>query len=136
MNNRQAGSAKLIKLAVIVAICSILVIAVMLLPKGFKNDLSLVGQGLVSVVLAHDKNLVGGTTTMALLNKVRSDYEGKVEFLAVDIATPVGQAFVRQQGVRAIDLVMFSRQGSRLRVLNGGISEQELRSALDEVLTL
>lgn len=134
MNDQQKGSAKLIKLAVILAICGVIATAVMLLPKGFKNDLTLIGQGSPSVVLVHDKNLVGGTTTMALLNKVRPDYKGKVVFLAVDIVTPTGQAFMQEQAVRAIDIVVFGPDGSRQQVLKGGVNEQELRSTLDATI--
>lgn len=134
MNHQKPGSGKSIKLIVIVAICSILVVAVMLLPKGFKDDLSLIGHGSVSVVLTHDKNLVDSTTMMELLNKVRSDYKDNVEFLAVDIATPTGQTFLREQNVGVINLVIFSPDGSRKRVVNGRIGEQELRSILDDVL--
>lgn len=131
MNYQQAGSAKLTKLMVILGICAILAFAVMMLPKGFKSDLTLIGQGSVTAVLIHDKDLVGGTTTMALLNDVRSDYEGSVEFLAVDVATPVGQTFMREQGVSVIELVVFGPDGTRLQVLRAGITEPELRTALD-----
>ncbi len=134
MDYHQKGSAKLVKLGVMLAICSILVIAVMLLPKGFKDDLSLVGQGTVSVVLTHDKNLVGGTTMMALLNDIRPDYQGRVQFLAVDVVTPVGQAFLQEQRVGLINLVIFGPDGTRDRVLSGNTTEQQLRAVLDEVL--
>lgn len=128
MNHKQAGFAKLI---VIVAICSVLALAALSLPKGFKSDLTLIGKGTVTVVLIHDKNLVGGATTMALLNDVRSNYEGSVEFLAADIATPEGHTFMRDQRVKAIELVVFGPDGSRLQVLRAGITEQELRTALN-----
>ena len=124
-------------LAVIIAVCGILAAAVMLMPKGFKDDLSLIGQGSVSVVLVHDKNLVAGTTTMELLNKVRSDYEGTVNFLAVDVVTPIGRTFMREQGVNVIDLVVFDQDGAMKRVMSGGgLSEQQLRSVIDDLLTL
>jgi len=133
MRYRQAGSA-LIKLAVILAICGILVIAVTLLPKGFKDDLSLIGQGTVSVVLVHDKNLVPSTTMMELLNKVRADYEEKVLFLAVDLATATGQRFSQSQRAGAVDLVIFGPNGQRQRLLDGKTGEQQLRAALDASL--
>ncbi|MFT7389699.1 MAG: hypothetical protein ACI8VC_002971 [Candidatus Endobugula sp.] len=133
----QTGSAKWMTLAVIIAVCGILAAAVMLMPKGFKDDLSLIGQGSVSVVLVHDKNLVAGTTTMELLNKVRSDYEGTVNFLAVDVVTPIGRTFMREQGVNVIDLVVFDQDGAMKRVMSGGgLSEQQLRSVIDDLLTL
>jgi len=132
MNFKQTGSIK-IKLVVIVAICSVLAFAILSLPKGFKSDLTLIGKGTATVVLIHDKNLVGAATTMALLNDVRSDYEDSVEFLAADIVTPEGQAFMRQQSVGVIELVVFGPDGTRLQVLRAGITEQELRTALDEL---
>jgi len=134
MNHKQSGSATLIKLAVVLTICGILAFAITSLPKGFKDDLSLIGQGSVGVVLVHDKTLVRSTTMMELLNKVRSDYEGEIEFLAVDIDTPTGHTFSQQQRVNVIDLVIFDRNGVRQRVLNGTIDEKELRSALDDTL--
>ena len=135
MTYAQTGSAKQTNLFIILFICVILVAAAMLLPKGFSDDLSIIGQGSVVVVLTHDKNTVDGMLKMDLLNKVRSDYEGKVDFLAVDVNTPEGQAFTRQQGVGTIVLVLFAQNGSRRDVLGAGIGEQELRSALDDILS-
>ena len=134
MITKQTGSASLIKLAVVLAVCGILAFAITSLPKGFKDDLSLIGQGSVSAVLVHDKNLVRSTQMMEILNKIRSDYEGKVVFLAVDLDTPVGQSFSQGQQVGAIDLVIFDREGVRQNVLNGAANEQDLRSALDDTL--
>ena len=135
MTYAQTGSAKQTNLFIILFICVILVAAAMLLPKGFSDNLSIIGQGSVVVVLTHDKNAVDGILTMDLLNKIRSDYYGKVDFLAVDVNTLEGQAFTRQQGVGAIVLVLFGPDGSRRDVLGAGIGEQELRSALDDILS-
>jgi len=131
----QTGSVKLIKLGVILAICGIITFGIMLLPKGFKDDLSVIGQGLASVVLTQDKDLVGTATMMALLNKVRPDYEGTVNFLAVDVNTPIGQNFMQQQRVGPIALVMFGLDGSRQAVFKRGISEGDLRLTLDNLLS-
>ena len=134
MTYAQTGSARLANLVIILVICVILVAAAMLLPKGFSDDLSIIGQGSAVVVLTHDKNTMGGVVTMDLLNKVRSDYEGKVDFLAVDVNTPGGQAFTQQQSVGTIVLVLFGPDGSRRDVIDGDIGEQDLRSALDGIL--
>ncbi len=134
MNYEQTGSAKLIKLGVILAICGVIFIGVMLLPKGFKDDLSVIGQGSASVVLTQDKDLVGTATMMALLNKVRPDYEGTINFLAVDVNTPIGRSFMQQQSVGPITIVMFGLDGSRQAVFRRGISERELRASLDNLL--
>ena len=136
MNDKQTGSAKLIKLGIILAIFGVVAAGVLLLPKSFKDDLSVIGQGEVSIVLTHDKHLVGGTTMMALLNKVRPDYAEKVNFLAVDVDTPIGRNFLKQQKVGPIALVMFGLDGSRQSVFRRGISEADLRTALDQLLSL
>ena len=133
MINQQRGSAGLIKLAVIFAVCGILAIAGLLLPKGFKDDLSLIGQGNVSAVLLHDKNLVSTTKMMELMNKVRSDYEPGIVFLAADIVTPAGRNFSQTQGIGVVNLLIFDPDGKRLTALNGGANEQQLREVLDGV---
>jgi hypothetical protein len=136
MTYTQTGSARRTNLVIILFVCVILVAVAMLLPKSFSDNLSIIGQGSVVVVLTHDKNSMGGAMTMDLLNKVRSDYEGKVDFLVVDVNTPKGRAFTRQQGVGAVVLVLFAPDGSRRGKLGGGIGEQALRSALNDILSL
>ncbi len=123
-----------VKLAVLASVTGILAIMFLMLPKGFKDDLSLVGNGTVSVVLTHDKNLLDSTRMMELMNAVRSDYQGTVEFLAVDLATPVGQGFVREQLVGPVTLVFFGAEGERRQVLDSRVNEQQLRETLDQLL--
>ena len=131
----QTGSAKLTNFAIIIAICVILFVAVILLPKGFSDDLTIIGKGSVAVVLTHDKNSMNGIEMMDLLNKVRSDYKGEVEFLVVDVNTVKGQTFMQQQRVGAIVLVLFDPDGTRGDMIGGDIGEQELRSAFDSILS-
>jgi thioredoxin-like negative regulator of GroEL len=131
----QAGSAKIIKLGVILVILGVFAVGVMLLPKGFKDDLSVIGQGSASVVLVHDKNLVGSGKLMEIMNKVRSDYEEEVNFLAVDVNTPIGQNFMREFGVGSIAVVFFGRDGSRNTEFERGIDEKELRLTLDKLIS-
>jgi len=135
MTYTQNGFARLTNLVIILAVCVILVTAIMLLPKGFSDDLSKIGQGSVVLVLTHDKDTVGGMLAMELLNTIRSDYEGMVDFLAVDVNTSQGHAFTRQQGVGSVVLVLFGPDGSRRDVLSAGISEKELRSVLNATLS-
>jgi len=106
-------------------------VAVLLLPKGFSDDLSKIGQGLPVVVLMHDKNSVKSLALMELLNKIRSDYAGKIEFLAVDIDSQEGQVFSRRQAVGAITLLLFDAHGVRRAVLDQSADENLLRSVLD-----
>lgn len=131
----QTGSATRTSLIVVLVICASLAVAVMLLPKGFSDNLSKIGQGSVVVVLTHDKNSVGSMELMELLNKVRSDYAGKVDFLAVDFNSREGQTFGRQQAVGSVVLVLFGPDGARRGVLGSRIDEKDLRSEIDGILS-
>lgn len=132
----QSGSTKIVTVAVLAIVAGILAIAVLLLPKGFSDDLTVIGRGTSSVVLTHDKNLVASTEMMQLLNKIRPDYQDKIQFLAVDVVTPIGIRFVREQQVGVVELVIFDGKGNRQQVLRGGASEVQLRAALDTVARL
>lgn len=134
MTHTQTGSATRTSLMIVLVIGALLAAAVMLLPKGFSDDLSKIGQGVAVVVLTHDKNTVGSMEYMELLNKVRADYAGKVDFLAVDIHTQEGQAFSRRQNVGAAVLVLFDPDGVKRGVLYHGIGEQKLRSEINHVI--
>ena len=133
MKIRQSGAA-LNKLLIAIAVAGLLSILILLLPKGFKGDLSLIGNGKFSAVLIFDKNLVGTSQMMELLNDVRSDYEDQVQFLAVDVATPTGQNFIRNERVGILDLLIFGQSGTRQEVISGGLNETQLRSLLDRIL--
>jgi hypothetical protein len=119
-------------LFVVFVVAVVLTLAVLLLPRGFSDDLTRIGQGMAVVVLTHDKNSVRSMELMDLLNKVRPDYVG-IDFLAIDIDTPAGGTFIRQQGVGGVSLVMFDQSGTRLAVLDRKIGEMDLRTALDTV---
>lgn len=133
MKNYQKGFISRITIGIVLGICLVLAFAVTLLPKGFKDDLTLIGKGTASVVLVHDKHLVESAGMMELLNKVRADYEPRVLFLAVDIATPVGQRFTRDQNAGPLDLIAFGPAGEKVTVVSGGTNEQGLRSILDGI---
>ena len=135
MTHSQTGSVTRTNLMVVLVVAAILAAAVMLLPRGFSDDLSKIGQGVAVVVLTHDKNSVGSMEYMELLNQVRSDYDGKVEFLTVDIINSrEGQAFSRRQNVGSAVLVLFGPDGVRRGVLYHGIGEQQLRSELNRII--
>lgn len=132
----QNGFARHNYVVIVLVVGVLLAAATMLLPKGFSEDLSKIGQGSVVLVLTHDKNYMGGAAAMEMLNTVRSDYEGRVDFLAIDVNTPKGQAFTRLQGVGAEVLILFGPDGSRRDVFRAGIGQEQLRSVLDSALSV
>lgn len=109
--------------------------AVMLLPKSFSDDLTLIGKGSASVVLTSDNNLVVSQTSMEMLNKIRSDYEGDVHFLVADVGTSKGQGFMRKQQVGVAWLLFFDTDGKRENLLEADASETVVRAVLDKLLS-
>ena len=97
MKYTQTGSAARTTLITLVAIVAFLGVAIMLLPKGFSTDTSVIGQGSHVVVLAHNKEYAQSLTLMDLLNKMRSEYSSQIEFRVIDMNTPQGHAFLQQQ---------------------------------------
>jgi len=115
----------------ILVVCLVIIFAVLLLPKGFSDDLSRIGQGVPAVVLMHDRNSVKSQGLMELLNKIRPDYAGRIEFLAVDIDSQEGRTFSRQQAVGAVVLLCFDARGGRRALLDQTVDAKTLRSVLE-----
>jgi hypothetical protein len=133
MHILQNGSAKTINLVAIASIIALLAIAVSMLPKGFSDDLSKIGKGSNIAVLIHNKNAIQSLNLMDRLNRIRTDYENKIEFLVVDIETEEGKQFTQEQNLTDIGLVFFGPNGARQGILSASnISDDKgLRRSLD-----
>ena len=129
----HTGSAARTTLITLVAIVAFLLVAIMLLPKGFSSDTSVIGQGSHVVVLAHNKESMYSLNLMDSLNKVRSEYSDRIEFRVVDMNTPIGQAFLQQQQVQLGSLLFFAPDGTRQRVVSNIVDETELRASLNSI---
>lgn len=136
MHRSQTGSALRSSLITVGIIAALLIIAFLMLPKGFSDDLSRIGQGSNVVVLTHNKEAVQSLDLMTLLNKVRSDYADRIEFLVVDIDTDAGRAFMEQQQIGGSALLLFDPDGTRRGVLVSVRDEQTLRAALGNAFGL
>ena len=136
MNRTQTGSALRTTLITIAATTAVLAFLITRLPQGFSDDLSKIGRGSNIAVLVHNKSTVRSQNLMSLLNQVRPDYAGKVEWLVADIETESGKAFVREQQVKDSILVFFGPDGTRRGVLEGAVDENGLRMALDDAFSL
>lgn len=117
----------LITTTVVTVLVSILVT---LLPKGYKDDLSRIGKGVGTVVLIHNKNGVQSLNLMGLVDKVRPDFEGHVEFLIAEVDTASGRAFLQSQQASNVGLVLFAADGKRLGFVDGNIDRDALRATL------
>ena len=123
MTHLSNGSAMRTTLITVFVIVAFLAVAVMLLPKGFSGDTSIIGQGSNVVVLAHNKDSVQSLNLMEFMNQVRGDYAGKIEFVVADANTPQGSSFVEAQQVELGTLLMFLPDGRRLKVVSNMLTE-------------
>lgn len=127
MNVNQAGNigiaaasphARKIKWAVIAFFLAVAAIVVMNLPRGFSDDLSRIGKGKAAIVLVRDKNLTQSFDLMNVLDSVRDQYAGKVEFLLTDFDTSQGRAFIEANKAARATLVLFDANGNLVKVLS------------------
>ncbi len=106
-------------------------IFVLSLPRGYSVDLARIGKGIDVVVLVHDQGVIGSDQLMRVLDTVRPEYEGRIEFLVADLNLPAGREFATAHGVESATLIFFGPDGRRLKTLRGPQNEGTLRDALD-----
>ena len=104
------------------------------LPSGYSDDLSRIGKGKAAVVLVRDKNAVQTFDLMDVMNGIRDQYAGQVEFLLTDFDTPQGRAFIAANGAARATLVLLDVNGKLVKVLyppqTAGNVQQEITAAL------
>lgn len=110
------------------------VVAVMNLPRGYSDDLSRIGKGKAAVVLVRDKNAVQTFDLMEVMNGIRDQYAGQVEFLLTDFDTTQGRAFIAANGAARATLVLLDANGKLAKVLyppqTAGNVQQEIGAVL------
>ncbi len=103
-----------------------------LLPRGYSQDISLIGKGENAVVLVHDHNKLASLETMNALNTLRGEYEGHVKFLVADIFTRKGKGFAEKYDTPFTALVFFAPNGERLKTLYGQQDAATIRETLNQ----
>ncbi|MGA7595040.1 MAG: hypothetical protein WCA64_07580 [Gallionella sp.] len=112
-----SGNSPKIKWIVITLLSLLAVIIAMNLPRGFSDDMSQIGKGRIAVVLVRDKNAAESLQLMNVVDDIRSQYAGRVEFLLTDYDTPEGRAFMAAHNAARISLVLFDPSGKEVKVL-------------------
>ena len=100
------------------------------------SDLSAIGQGQPSLVLAYENYSPESGAVLNQLNRIKKDYQGTMNFAVADLGTPQGQAFARQHNLSNGAAVFLSAEGKPLRVTFPTSDEQALRKLLNEYLSL
>jgi hypothetical protein len=104
--------------------------AAMNLPRGFSDDLSRIGKGKAAVVLVRDKNAVQSFDLMEVMNGIRDQYAGRVEFLLTDFNTPEGNAFIAAKGAARVTLVVLDANGKTANVLYPPQTAESVQQAI------
>jgi len=121
-----------LKLLIVLLVIGFAATLISLLPRGYSQDISLIGKGENIVVLVHDHNKVASLETMNAMNTLRGEYEGRVKFLVADIFTREGKGFAEKYDTPFTALVFFAPSGERLKTLYGQQDAAAIRNALNQ----
>lgn len=83
--------------------------------QAMSTDLSQIGQGQPSVVLAFENYSPGSMNALDQLNQIRGQYEPEVQFLVADLGTPEGRAFASRFGLSPGSTVLLDGSGNLIR---------------------
>jgi hypothetical protein len=128
------GHARKIKWVVALLLLSLVATVVMNLPRGFSDDLSRIGKGKAALVLVRDKSAVQSFDLIEVMNGIRDQYSGKVEFLLTDFNTPEGRAFITANGAERVTVVVFDANGNKVNVLYAPQTAESMQQAIAAVL--
>ena len=125
---------RIIKWVVAALFVLLAVVAVMNLPRGYSDDLSRIGKGKAAIVLIRDKNAVQTFDLMEVMNGLRDQYAGQVEFLLTDFNTPQGRAFMAANEAPRVTLVLLDADGKLVKVLYPPQTAENLQQEIAGVL--
>ncbi|MEO8332806.1 MAG: hypothetical protein ABI479_10270 [Gallionella sp.] len=128
---KRAGKLKWVVIAFFVMLA---VVAVMNLPRGYSDDLSRIGKGKPAIVLIRDKNAVQTFDLMEVMNGIRDQYAGQVEFLLTDFNTPQGRAFMDANKASRVTLVLLDASGKQVSILHSPQTAESMQQEIDSVL--
>jgi len=108
----------------------------LLVVKPVSMDLSSIGQGKPSLVLAYENFSPTGGAALERLREIRGDYQDQVHFIVADLGTPEGRGFASRHRLIDGESLLLDAQG--LPIDSWMLSENSSRVSerLDKVLGL
>jgi len=131
---KAPGRARKIKWVVIGLLLLVVAIVIMNLPRGFSDDLTRIGKGKAAVVLVRDKSAVQSFDLIEVMNGIRDQYAGKVEFLLTDFDSPEGRAFITANGAARVTVTVFDANGNKVNILYPPQTAESMQQAIAAVL--
>ena len=121
------------KVFTVVLVLAVIVLGISMLPRGFSENLSAIGQGKPVAVHIYNKESVASIDLMDILGKLRGEYEDRIELVVADLNHERGRRFAEQQSLGIGDLALFDAEGRRVAVINPPHQREKLRRALDQL---
>jgi len=117
--------------ASLVILAAIGYFVIMAVGKPISSDLSVIGQGKPSLVLAYENYSPAGGDALNRLRQVKSDYVSRLNFVVADMGTPQGLAFANRYQLIDGRAIFLKPDGQPLEATNIPADEQALRRHLD-----
>lgn len=121
------------KLLTVGVLLGVAVFAVSLLPRGYSQDISLIGKGDRIVVLFQEPFTVDGQTNVDTMNALRDEYDGRVKFVLADKKVEQGKKFGEKYDVNSTAFVFFAPTGEKISVLYGSHNADALRKNINQI---
>ncbi len=102
--------------------------------KPVSMDLSSIGQGEPSLVLAYENFSPTGGAALEQLREVRDDYEDRLQFIVADLGTPQGRGFAERHRLIDGQAVLLDGQGKPVDTWMVQDDPAALRARLDNTL--
>ena len=130
------GSPLWSKLFTVVVLVGAALFSIALLPRGYSQDVSLVGQGDRVVVLFQEEFSVDGQRNMDTMNALRSEYDDRVQFVVADRKLEQGKKFAEKYEINSTAFIFFTPTGKKIVTLYGEQSRELLRENINKAFNL
>lgn len=106
---------------------------VTLLPKGYSEDLSVIGSGTNVAVLIHNKEGVRSMNLMNQIDVIRDNYQGRIEFRIAERGSQQGAEFAQRNMAGDATLVLFKGDGTTAGKVGNFDNAESLAKTLDQI---
>ena len=120
------------KLLTVVVLVGVAAVAISLLPRGYSQDIFLIGKGDKIVVLFQEPFTVDGQENMDAMNEVRSEFEGRVKFIVADKKVEQGMKFTELYDIDSTAFIFFAPDGKKIDTIYGRLKADSLRKHLNQ----
>lgn len=122
--------------AVVLALCSAGVLGLTAYKHSYdvSHDLSVIGNGVPTVVQIHDPGCRLCQSLRRNVDSVKGEFRDRIQFRIADIHTRSGRALARRYDVPHVTLLLFDGDGKLVTVLSGVRDPDDLRPSFSTLL--